>query len=412
VWPVGRFRLQAERTSDMPDELVVGQFNDSYKPIMDGVGICAENYARWINSNHGRGVAIVPFQPNFEDSDEFDVVRFPSLPFLFLQPYRVGVPWLNPFVSMRLRDMKFDLVHSHSPFVAGRMARRIARYHRIPHVSTFHTKYRDDAVKILRNDRFADDVVRRIVSFYESVDAVWTPSEATAATLRDYGYTGTVSVAPNGSDMPIPTDQERQRLRRQGRELSGAREGEFVMLFVGQHRWEKNVRLVLESVASLARLTSDEPESRPFRLVFAGEGYAAEDMRKLVCRLGISSRTVFLGKIVDRRAMQSLFALGDLFVFPSLYDNAPLVMREAAAFALPTMVAMGSTTAEIVKDGENGFVTENDAESMARRLRLLIGQPDLIRRAGEGARRTIYLSWESIVDWAVGEYRSIIDHFV
>ena len=33
----------------MSDELVVGEFNDSYKPIMDGVGVCAENYAKWIN---------------------------------------------------------------------------------------------------------------------------------------------------------------------------------------------------------------------------------------------------------------------------------------------------------------------------------------------------------------------------
>ena len=394
----------------MPKELVVGQFNDSYKPIMDGVGICAENYARWISSNHGKGVVIVPFQPKYDDLDEFEVVRFPSLPFLFMQPYRVGVPWLNPLLTMRLRGMEFDLVHSHTPLVGGRMARRVAKYQSVPHVSTFHTKYRDDALRIFGNDRLADDVVRRIVSFYGKVDAVWTPSDSTAETLREYGYDGEITVAPNGSDMPIPTAEEQKSLRRQGGELSGVRPNEFVLLFVGQHRWEKNVRLVIEAMAALRQSHPDGDGPRA-RLVFAGEGYAADDMKSLVSELGLDECTTFLGKIVDRRALKSLYARGDLFVFPSLYDNAPLVMREAAAFSLPTMVAKGSTTAEIIRDGENGFLTENDATAMARRLHVLIGQPELLRRAGRGAKDSIFLGWEDIVDWAVGQYRIIIERF-
>jgi glycosyltransferase involved in cell wall biosynthesis len=86
-------------------------------------------------------------------------------------------------------------------------------------------------------------------------------------------------------------------------------------------------------------------------------------------------------------------------------------MREAAAFSLPTMVAKGSTTAEIIRDGENGFLTENDATAMARRLHVLIGQPELLRRAGRGAKDSIFLGWEDIVDWAVGQYRIIIERF-
>ncbi|MEE8441836.1 MAG: glycosyltransferase, partial [Spirochaetia bacterium] len=384
----------------MSKPLLIGQFNDSYKPVMDGVGVCAENYTRWISANHGRAVVIVPSQPRFEDHDEFEVVRFASLPFVFMQPYRLGVPWMSPSVGSRLREMSFDLVHSHTPFVGGRMARRIARHQRIPHVTTFHTKYRDDALKILHSDRLADAVVRRIVAFYRTVDAVWTPSESTAKTLRDYGYEGEVVVAPNGSDMAIPSPSERASLRRRGEELCGLRPAEFALLFVGQHRWEKNVGLIINAIAKLAAMLEEGGTGKSFRMVFAGEGYAAPAMRSMCEDLRIADRTLFLGKIVDRDALQSLFARADLFLFPSIYDNAPLVMREAASLSLPTVVAAGSTTAEIVRDGEYGFITENDPDAMARQLKLLMGQPELLRRAGRGATKTIYVSWEEIVNWA------------
>ena len=185
-----------------------------------------------------------------------------------------------------------------------------------------------------------------------------------------------------------------------------------MLLFVGQHRWEKNVRLIINSVARLDGMLREEGTGNPFRMVFAGEGYAGPAMRSMCKDLGIAKRTAFLGKIVDRDALRSLFARADLFVFPSIYDNAPLVMREASAFSLPTVVAAGSTTAEIVRDGENGFITEDEPEAMARRLKLLMGQPELLRRAGQGATRTIYLSWEEIVDWAADQYRAIIDRFI
>lgn len=396
----------------MAQPLIVGQFNDSYRPIMDGVGVCAENYARWISARHGTGIAVVPREPGFSDDDEFEVIRFLSVPFVFMKPYRLGVPWASRAEMRRLREIRFDLVHSHTPFVGGRLGRRVAQYHRVPHVSTFHTKYRDDALKIFGKERIADLVVRRIVAFYGTVDAVWTPSDATAATLREYGYEGAITVAPNGSDMPMPTPEEHENLRRRGEELCGLRSDEFMLLFVGQHRWEKNVRLIIEALGQMRRAERDGMVIPPYRMVFAGEGYAAAAMRSLCDDLGVRERTVFLGKIVDRRALQSLYARANLFVFPSVYDNAPLVMREAAAFSVPTIVAVGSTAAELIRDGENGFVTENSPDALARRLRLLVGQRPLVERVGRGAARTIFLSWSDIVDWAVTQYRAILDRFV
>ena len=44
------------------------------------------------------------------------------------------------------------------------------------------------------------------------------------------------------------------------------------------------------------------------------------------------------------------------FTFPSLYDNAPMVVREAAVMGTPAVLVAGSDAAEIIHDGANGFV--------------------------------------------------------
>jgi hypothetical protein len=171
----------------MSDQLVVGEFNDSYKPIMDGVGVCAENYARWLNRGHGTAYAIVPAVPGFIDTDPFPVIRVPSMMVRSIEPYRVAMPWASAKLRAFLKETRFSIVHSHTPFVAGRLARKVAKSHSIPHVSTFHTKYRDDFERLFSSPKLIDSFVRKLVTFYDECDAVWTPSESTAETLREYG---------------------------------------------------------------------------------------------------------------------------------------------------------------------------------------------------------------------------------
>ncbi len=385
--------------------MTVGQFNDSFKPIMDGVGLCVENYTRWIDEKYGTAYAVVPRIPKYHDDDPFGIVRYPSLPMPGMSPYRLGIPWASPRIGAFLTRTRFDLVHSHSPFVGGRMAERTAIRHDIPHVSTFHTKYREDVRRFVRSERLAEVFVHRIAGFYAGCSAVWTPSEATKATLYEYGYEGDITVAPNGSDLRRPTRAQYAEYRKSGEDLVDASENAFVFLFVGQHRWEKNVELIIRGVG---KLNERESLPSPIALVFVGEGHASEDMKEMAEEVGISEITRFLGKIVDREVMKSLYARADLFVFPSIYDNAPLVMREAAAFGVPTVVAEGSSSAEVVTDGKNGFVVRNDPEAMAESLAKLLGNRDLVTRAGKNASKTIYRGWEEIVDWVAGEYERII----
>lgn len=383
--------------------LHIGQFNDSFKPIMDGVGVCMENYAYWIEQNHGSATVVTPESPGYVDDSPFEVLRFHAVPIPQMKPFRAGLPWIDPSFMHDFRGTEFDLVHAHCPFVSGRLARGVSRKREIPLVATFHSKYRDDFITVTGSPTLADVGVRYVVEFYEKATQVWAPNRSTARTLEDYGYRGNIEVIPNGTDLEAPTDAERERLAARGRDAAGVESGDVpIYLFVGQHRWEKNVELIIRTLGFI------KSRGARFRMVFAGTGYAERAMKKLCRTVGIEQETVFLGLILERERLKELYAAATLLLFPSVYDNAPLVMREAAGFGLPTVLIRGASAAEGVTDRESGFLVENTPESFAAALQGTVADPALTARVGEGARRDIYLHWRDVVADVYRRYEDIV----
>jgi glycosyltransferase involved in cell wall biosynthesis len=347
-------------------------------------------------------MVIAPKVKGYEDTVDYKVYRFKSVMLPGMNPYRVGLPLIDVKFKKKIKRIKFDLLHAHCPFISGQVALKLAAKHKVPLVATFHTKYRDDFKKVINNDIFADFLVKLTLDFYNAADEVWVPNKATGLTLREYGYKGSYAVMPNGSDMLIPDEGKRMEYRKKGLELIDAGNEGFTMLFVGQHRWEKNVRLIIDSMIML------KAAGKAFKMVFVGEGYAANEMMKLVRQNNIQDQVVFLGVITDRKELQNVYAASDLLVFPSIYDNSPLVLQEAAAFDIPSVVVRGSSSAEGFQDGLNGFLVENEVTSLTKKISELIAYPDAIKKAGEGARKTIYHPWENIVDEVNLRYADII----
>lgn len=378
------------------------QFSDSYFPIMDGVGMTAHNYAHWLNAKYGKSMLVAPKVKDYTDDVEYKVHRFKSVLLPGLNPYRVGLPLIDVNFKKRLKKIKFDLLHAHCPFISGQVALKLASKLKVPLVATFHTKYRDDFKKVINNDLFVDFLVKMTHDFYNTADLVLVPNISTGQTLHDYGYNGSFEVMPNGTDMLIPEKAKLLKYRKKGLALMKAGADEFVMLFVGQHRWEKNVRLIIDSLNML------KTNGESFKMVFVGEGYASREMKKLVREYGIQDQVVFLGVITDRLELQNVYAASDLLVFPSVYDNSPLVLQEAAAFDIPSVVVRNSSSAEGILDGANGFLVENDLMSLTTKISDLMKHPDAIKKAGIGARKTIYHPWEAIVDDVYQRYIELI----
>ena len=377
--------------------MIIGEFCEIYPPHIDGVGMVVRSYCEELSRAGHTSLYIAPRSADKryrEATESFPVMRYASVP-IPKEAYTVGLPAFDLSFQNNLNHIPFDIVHAHTPFVSAIEATRIARERNIPLVATLHSKYYDDVLQKTRSEVIAKAVVWRIVQFFNKCDEVWTVNEATAEVLRGYGYTGEIVVMPNGTNLWYPTHEDALAAEMH----FGLGRGN-VFLFVGQQNFKKNTDSILKAAALYRK------NDRDFRIVFAGQGPDADKLHALADRLGLSVNAVFTGHIADREILKGLYARADLFVFPSLYDNAPMVVREAAAAGTPSLLIEGSCAAEGVTDGENGFLCKNTPEEiaacMARALKTA-------KTVGMRARETIPLAWSRIAQDVIARYEALIE---
>jgi len=376
----------------------IGVFNDSFPPIMDGVSLATKNYAYWLHQKGQPVCVITPKSPNYVDNEPYPIYRYASVPILGRKPYRIGLPEIDHQFKSVIDNVDFGLVHAHCPFSSGNLALTIAKKQKVPLVATFHSKYRDDFEHSVSSRFLVRQMTKRVIRFFEKADEVWIPQASVEETIREYGYRGKVEVVDNGND--FATNEPVDPIRKAVRTELGIADNEFMFLFVGQHIWEKNTRMIVEALAEIKQL--------PFKMFFVGTGYAAADLKELVDRLDLSSKVKFVGVITKREEIKGFYAAADLFLFPSIYDNAPLVIREAGAMHTPSILIKNSSSAENIIDNFNGFLIENSYESFAAKLRELIDVPDKIEIAGLNASQTIARSWESVAEEVLDRYKRLI----
>lgn len=380
--------------------LITGQFNESYTPILDGVTNVVRNYTYWLNRKYGVSYVVTPHFPNYIDKEDFEVIRYNSFSVPKRPPYRTGVPGLDVQFMRKIKDIPFDLVHAHCPFSSGRIALNTARKRGIPVIASFHSKYYDDLLESLKFEGAARIGVSMIVDFYSSADFVWTVNNGTAGTLREYGYKGPIEVVGNGTEYETARDKDYEA-GMVDRKLN-LKPDDLVFLYVGQLDWKKNLKVLAETLAELKTM------GLSFKMLFVGMGFAEEELKSMVEELNISDRALFLGPIYDRAYLKSLFCRANLLLFPSVYDNASIVVKEAASQKCPSLLIEGSNTAEGVIDGVNGILSKDGAGSIAGKIFEASSHREHLAEIGDNAYETLYRSWESIVDEVYGRYNEIV----
>ena len=375
------------------------QFIDNYFPVIDGVTETVHEYARHME----HATVICPaMERHYLQEHSFPYPVLTSMTFRVpFSRYASAVPKIDRNLEKKIAEAQPDIFHLHSPSLLGKYAVSLGKKMNIPVVATFHSKYYDAILEFTKSRAIAKMVTDRIVKLYESCDEVWVCSEETGKTLRSYGYSKPYHVMPNGTDAVYPGNAE--ELKEKASNVYRIPQGKHVLLFVGQQIWYKNQRLILDTFRMLCDRSDD------WFLVMAGSGKDEQDIAKYAAGLGLTEKQVlFTGLIQDRDLLKGVYLNADLLFFPSVFDNAPLVLREAAVLGVPTLATEGSNAAGAIRKNYSGFTAAATPEHMSDEILRIFAEED-VKQIGRNARETIPVSWEKLMPMVLAEYQAVID---
>lgn len=374
---------------------------DTYYPTVDGAISVAKHYCEELSKRSECKLAApkAAKKDNYVDNETFEVIRCSAS--AAPEGYRSAYPEQDSKFIKRIKEEKFDIYHAHSPFAMGHYAVKAAKKADIPVVVTLHTQYHQDFERVLgENNLLVDFMINYILQVYRNADSVWTVSNRSCQILRDYGYGGKIEVIRNGTDFKYPDNAD--QLIERVNAAHNLYEQENVFLFVGRMAWYKNIKIILDALKLV------KEQGKDFKMIFVGGGFDYNEVVDYAKENGLEEYCIFTGSISDRQLLQGYYLRADLLLFPSTFDMAPVTAVEAAAHNLASVMVGGSCSAEQIIDGENGFLTEENAESFGKMIAYLMDNPALMKKAGDNAGKTLYRSWEMVAEEVHQKYQDII----
>jgi 1,2-diacylglycerol 3-alpha-glucosyltransferase len=342
---------------------------ESYLPYVSGVTVSVDALARGLGA---AGHEVLVLAPRPADGAEPEPVgsRGPEAEIAWLASYQLPrlappayrMPWPNPWAPAlrEARRWRPDVVHAHSPFVTGLLARGLARDTGAPLIFTHHTRFADYGHYLGPfsgpGSALTDAYLRR---FWDACAAIIAPSSDLAREI--------------GERLPEER-RERVRIVQTGIDVEGIRElspvdprvaagwpaDAVVIATLGRLAPEKSIDVVLDAAkAAFERVPT-------VRVLVIGGGPSEDALRHRAANLG--GRAHLTGPLPRLEALARLRG-ADLFAFASRTETQGLVLAEALAAGLPAVALEGPGVADSVRDGVDGrLVAAEPAATRAERL--------------------------------------------
>lgn len=149
----------------------------------------------------------------------------------------------------------------------------------------------------------------------------------------------------------------------------GLRDDEIIIVIVANLRPVKRIDMFLKAASVVSRSLSD------VRFLVVGDGEQRLELECLAIELGVSDKTVFLGKRMDVPAVLAACDIGVLSSDSESFSNA---MVEYMLAALPIVATDVGGCREMIQNGVNGYIVPpGEPNTMADQIIKLISIPDL-----------------------------------
>jgi len=372
----------------------IAMFTNNYKPFIGGVPISIERLSEGLRSLGHKVTVFAPEAAGMMPGDpEEDVVRFKVI-------YRKadrGMALGNCFdkkIEACFREGEFDVIHVHHPVLVGQAALYLGKKYNIPVAYTYHTRYEEylhhfklyEAMAsreypVSRIARYGKEILvpALITRFSNQCSLVFAPTSTMREHLLAQGTKTRIAVLPTGLDHDSFQSDE---VHSAGiRDLYG-NGCPYLFATTARLEKEKNLDFLLHGAVHLKGILGEG-----FRLLVIGDGTERKRLEELAESLGISRQIVFTGKIENTQVRHYLNA-ADAFLFASKSETQGIVLLEAMAAGCPVAAVRASGVVDVVRQGENGYMTEEDPEAFAFAAARLVLEQDAWSEMSQEARST------------------------
>jgi glycosyltransferase involved in cell wall biosynthesis len=392
----------------------IGIFSDRYLPQTDGVSYSIETF-RVELERLGHEVYVLAPRPTWRYKEQTKrVIRFAAMKGLFWDDSLASF-YVPPAALRQIEKLKLDIIHCQTPGPIGLLGYYYALRHKIPLVTTYHTDlyeyvkhyrkvlpgtialsllapvitgggmsdYRSTLLSI-RPERSVDKwnqkiVVRSLTLLHKHCDLVIIPSFKLEKQLLSWHNTPKMAILPTGVDKIPASERDIKALQRKY-QLSVQ---DQIILFVGRIGTEKNIGLLIRAFATIGKRNSRA------KLMIVGDGDDLRFFKEQAAATPYADRIIFTGRI-DRHKLGAVYEIANVLGFPSLTDTQGMVVNEAACAGVP-IVMVDPDISEVVRDGENGFISRNSARDFAAKIIRILSNKELQE---EMSKRSIKLAAE------------------
>lgn len=304
-------------------------------------------------------------------------------------------------VAQLVPGKAFDIIHAHDwlTFRAGLRAKQLSGRPLILHV---HSIESDRA-----GGKSGNPLVHEIESLgFLMADRIIAVSQHTKNMItRDYDIPADkIDVVhnsiekPGGSMMSLAATDQNMYTYLAALKASGWK----VVVNVGRLTIQKGLPNLLQA----ARLVVDKSPKTMFLIVGAGEQY--HELLQTAAGLGIGANVLFTG-FQRGQAWRDAFAIGDLFVMPSVSEPFGLTPLEAIQYGTPSLISRQSGVSEVLHNCLK--IDFWDVREMANQITSAVDNPPLRQELVRNMRREYdRLSWEDSVDKLCGIYERHLSH--
>lgn len=368
--------------------------SDSFFPVVGGRERAIDSLAKSLNkiANVTLAVPDIRIRDKKDEKREYRVIKCKCLK--VLKDCYLAV--LNRKFKREIEDMfkrgEVDIIHTETKFKLASYAIKLSKKYGVPVITSCHTDY--DNMYKMTVPLLYKCILKHTIGVINKMDYALPVSDYLNKKLIDFGVTVPTYTIPNGVDTILKSKDELINLANITYNL---KETENVLICVARLSETKNISFLIKS---LSKVKSE------YKMIFVGGG-KVNKYKDLCSNCGILNKCLFTGSIYDKEIIYSLYAKAKLNIQPSKIESYGLTPDEASQAGTPSLVLSKYAPSNRIQNNVNGFVSEENEDSFAKKIDALLSDPEKLIKVGENAKNTLNNSWDKIAEMHLALYKKI-----